>query len=596
MLPGVGMVGGAGRRGNGGNNGLLGPGLNQGPGFGRRQGPTNPNQEMPQGYFDPNTGQFIQLSPTMTTVPAQGTGPAQGQVTTQTRVYDKNNRIFIQETGQYTGEMYDPATGRIYIPEPATQAASTSAEAGQKPAPPVDPPKPLGPPKNALTERLEAAAGAIRRRVRTLIQSTAYQRFLEDELEEVIRPVKFSDADRDQLLGLAERKDSVTPEKIELLAIAVDEFNAEAVRRKLDDMQVGQEQYRGLIEKIAVNKEYRDLCAADLQTPLKTRQAILRLEKAATKAGLPPIVLRSVKQKLEAFARIYEELDESDPERVELKSITPDSSFTVVRWRGYPSSTPALLASDTLLLPGGKGSGGNKLTIETATAAQVGLPIYGSLNSPLPDIGADVSAAALGVSFRVDPQAGFELTIAVTDESERGSSPYTLKPGVPLAFPTRQSVQLAFLDGRGGWTAFERVEAGSYVFSVRNGAWQKALESSTVVLDNTANSNPFNYSIGGADSFVPARQTVTLNLTASSTLIKFHRGVGDREAAKVLSAGKPRVVVRVAGDGGLDLFEPDAGDGIVLVDGSSVPADTASAPEDTLQEIRPRFPVGNLDE
>jgi hypothetical protein len=462
--------------------------------------------------------------------------------------------------------------------------------------------------------KLKPTPEMVRKQVRNFIRTTAYDNFVTDELEAALHLGLFSETDRERLLGLAQRKESVTADKVENLTNAVDQLDAPAVRLKLEAMDVGHNEYAGVTERIALSKVYREICDAGLQTPSKTRQLVVRLVNAATKAGLSRDMLRPLTQKIEAFSRINEELDDAEPEGegLDLASVTPETVFTVVRCR-VAANAPALLASATLLIPAsGKGTGASKLSIETATARELGLPIYGSMSQPIVDVSTNAPAASLGVTFRVDPQAAADATIYVTDENEKLAYPHTLKPGAALPFADRKSVQIAFADARGALGAWETVGPGSYLLRQQGGNWQKTVEPAAVVIDNSANVNPFNFSIGGVDATAPPRQVVAYNCPTSATPIKFHRGLGDSIANKVLSGKDRRFVVRVAPDGGLDLFDPDSSvlaNATALADARPVPADAGSAPlaaaprsaatprpDGALESIRPRFPVGSLDD
>ncbi len=427
LQPGVGVLGGANQRNIGGGNqrnnrgggGLLDQfinpaGVNPNGNIYPGQFSQNPNQGVAPGFmYDANTGQYIQIAP------GTNAGPVQQPVMTQTRVYDQaTNRIFIQETNQYTGELWDPVNQRAYWPTEPTTTTPAATAAAQPAATPVELPKPAGPPRNYLVAKLKPAAEIIRKQIRAQIRTAGYENFLLDELEATLRPVLFSDADRERLIGLVERKDSVSPDQIENLNNAIEQLDSNGVRLKLDNLQVGRDQYPGAIERIAVTKLYREIGDAGLQSPTRTKQMISRLVSLATKAGLPRDLLRPATQQLEAFSRLDEELDlPVGDDGFDLASVTPETIFTVVRWRGFAANFPVVLASETLLVPAsGKGPAANKLTIGTATALELGLPICGSLNPPVPDTSEQVAAPAVGVTFRLDQNAGAEATIYVMED------------------------------------------------------------------------------------------------------------------------------------------------------------------------------------
>jgi hypothetical protein len=612
-------------------------------GYGNYPAPVQPygNQVVPNGYMiDPNTGRYLQGAPaTYPGMIQQQQTPIQQPAMTQTRVYDPTtNRIYIQETNQLTGEMWDPVNQRVYTPTAETARTSTAAAAPAQPAAttaqpaastaqpaataaqpdataaqPAEPPKPVGPPRNFLMAKIAAPADAVRKQVRNLIRTTAYDDYVVGELETVLSPVLFSDADRERLLGLATRKESVNQDQLDLLNNAIDQLDAVGVRIKLEKMDMGRDQYAGVTERIALSKVYREITEAGFQSPSRTKQAINKLENAAARAGLPRELLQSIAQRLDAFSRINQVLEDSDAgsEGLDLAGVTPDTAFTVVRWRGYSSPFPCLLAANTLLMPlRSKSPGLNKLTIETVSAAELGLPIYGSSNPPVPDASTQAPPASTGVVFRVDPQAVVDATIFVTDEQEKLAYPYTLKPGASMPFPNRASVQMAFSDGRGGQGAWATVAAGTYILTAPGGFWQRSVEPAPAIIDNSANGYPFNYRIAGVDGIVPARQVVAINRPTASTPIEFNRGVGDSVANKVLAGKDARFAVRLASNGGLDLFQPDGGMPTVAstiadpgpiripIDPTAIGANPppSTPPLAGLEFIQPRFPVGTLDE
>jgi hypothetical protein len=604
---GGGMGGGGWGGGGWGGGGILGGLFNSGGGF-QRGG-------YPGGMY--NGGQYGQYAP-QPMGPGYGqyyqnAAPAQQPVVTQTRVYEPDtHRVKIQETGQYTGEYYNPLTQSYYVPsaETTTARATTSAQPGAKS---VEPSKPAGPPRNWVEARLKAAPENSRKQIRTLIQK-AYQSFVADELEESLRPFLFSDADRERLLGLAESKSSLTVDQMEVLRNLVDQVDEASIRLKLDGWQVGRDQYAGIPERIGLRKVLNDLDDLDFQgPPNKKKTMISRLFGAATKAGVPRDQIRSLTKRLDDFWQLSEDLENADSvgDGVDLASITPETVFKVVRLHGVTSKFPVMLASGSILLPLSiKPPGDVKLIFETATAVEV-LPICGSASQPVPDAGADAPAAPLGVTLRVDPQAGADAFISVTtDETDTQSVAHTIKPGTSMPFPNRKTIQMNFSDGRGGWGQWEKVSAGSYLLSVQGGSWQRTVEPSTFVIDNTANCYPFNFRIGGMDGTVPARQTLSINRPTPSAAIEFNRGVGDTVAVKALPGKDGRFAVRLATAGGLELF--DAGGALNNVESALAdarPAPRFSGPEaipagptpiipsdGALEKIRPRFPVGTLDE
>jgi len=560
-----------------------------------------PAQPIGSGYqFAPNSGYSY-----------QNVAPAQQPAATQTRVYDPNtNRIFIRETNQYTGELWDPVNQRAYWPaaETTTPEAAPTAQPGAKTAEP----KTVGPPRNFVEAQLKAAPDSTRKQVRNLI-GNAYKSFIGDELEETLRPFLFSDVDRERLLGLAESKSNLTVDQMENLRFLVEQIDESAIRRKLEDFQVGRDQYSRILERIGLRKALNDLDDFGFRSPsTKTKPLISRLTATATKAGAPREQIRSLTNRLEDYWQLSEDLDNADlvGEGVDLASVTPETVFKVVRLRGFASKFPVMLAPGLILLPmSAKAPGRDKLIFQSATAVEL-LPICGSASQPLRDASADAPAAPLGVTLRVDPQSGADASICVTDETEQQSVPHTIKPGASLPFPNRKSIQMSVPDGRGGWGTWQKVSTGSYLLSLQGGTWQRTVEPSLVVLDNTANCYPFNFRIDGVDGTVPARQALSINLPTTAATIQFNRGIGDAVAVKALSGKEGRFAVRLATVGGLELYEAEIAqnnDVPALADAQPTPNFSGWAPsgaiprsatpaDGALEQIRLRFPVGTLDE
>ncbi|WP_165071874.1 hypothetical protein [Paludisphaera rhizosphaerae] len=588
----------------GGNRNNRQPG-NQGDpttGFANQPGMT-PNPAGAGTYMiDPATGQYILVAPDGRRMQVgEGMAPAAQPVQTQTRVYDASNRVFIQETGQYTGEMWDPASQRLLsAAEVASMAAAAAATAAKPAEAPKPPQKPPGPPRNEVRVTLLAADDAQRRIVRSEIQKGGLLAFLSPEVEARLQDALFTDARKDELLDMVGRKPSVTPEQLELLTRAVDDLDAPMVRTKLDSMEFARDQYNAFVEQIAFTRVYNELVESGVPQPARIRSIVQRLDKAAARAGVPRDVIRAAAEQIQGIARIYDELDVGFlAQDFDLAAVTPETVFTVVRLRGLPVSEPRLLSSETLLAPATGSTGNRRISIATATAWEVGLPICGANSLPLPDSGPNPAPPPSVLTLQVAADAGAELTAWINEGGQ--AVPHAIKPGAKFQMPAADKVQIAHLDGRGGVTAWEELTFGTYIFQLKGGLWskQKAQTLSQVVFDNSANGFPFHYQMDGIESIVPARQAAAMNYSTATSVIQFHRGVGDQVMTKVLNGGQTRVDVRLGGaKTGLDLFTPDA----------STPALTSAAEPDARprgaarstpkrdEVIQARFPVGSIDE
>jgi len=594
-------------RGNGGNIRNHQPGNQGDPNNGfinRNQPGMMPNQPGAGTYMiDPATGQYILVGPDGRRMPVgDGAAPAAQPVQTQTRVYDASNRIFIQETGQYTGEMYDPASQRVLSAAEVASMAAAAAATAAAPKPqeaPKPPPKPPGPPHNDVRTTLLAADDAQRRVVRSEIQKGGLLAFLSPEVEARLQDALFTDARKDELLDMVGRKPTVTPEQLELLTRAVDDLDAPMVRTKLDSMEFARDQYNAFVEQIAFTRVYNELVEGGVPQPARVRSIVQRLDKTAARAGVPRDVMREADDQIQGVARIYDELDGGfAAQDFDLSAVMPETVFTVVRLRGLPLSEPRLLSSETLLAPANAASGSRRLSIATATAWEVGLPICGANSLPLPDSGPNPAPPPSVLTLQVAADAGAELTTWINEGGQ--AVPHAIKPGAKFQMPAPDKVQVAHLDGRGGVTAWDEMTSGTYIFQLKDGLWQKqkARTLSLVVFDNTANGFPFHYKMDGVEGVVPPRQTAAMNYSTPTTVIQFDRGVGDQVMTKVLGAGQTRVDVRLGGaKTGLDLFTPDASM-IARTDAGpdAIPRGTGRPNPKRDEVIQARFPVGSIDE
>lgn len=561
-----------------------------------------PNQPGAGTYMiDPATNQYYLVGPDGQRMPAgNAPTPAAQPVATQTRVYDPaTNRIIIQETGQPTGEMWDPATQRVLSAAEVASMAAAAAAAAAAPKPeeaPKPPPKPPGPPHNEVRTTLAAADEAQRRAVRSEIQKGGLLAFLSPEVEARLEDALFTDVRKDELLDMVGRKPSVTPEQLELLTRAVDDLDAAMVRAKLEAMEFTRDQYNSFAEQIALKRVYNELVEGGVPPAARVRSIVQRFEKAAARAGVPRDVIRAAADQIQGLAQIYDELDIGFvAQDFDLSAVTPESVFTVVRLRGLPAGELRLLSSDTLLAAANASTGNRRISVSTSTAWEVGLPICGSNSLPLPDSAPNQTPPPSVLTLQVASDAGTELTAWINEGGQ--AVPHAIKAGAKFQMSAPGKVQLAHLDGRGGVTGWEEMAPGTYIFQLKDGSWQKqkAQTSSQVVFDNSANGFPFHYRIDGVEGVVPARQVAAMNYSTSTTKIQFNTGVGDEPRTKVLNGGQTRVDVRLgSAKTGLDLFTP-----IALASGpgpGAVPRDGTPRSPRRDEVIQARFPVGSIDE
>jgi hypothetical protein len=561
----------------------------------------------PAGYagytYDPSAGQYV---------PAAAPNlPVATPAPTRTLLYDAQRRIFVKETGQYTGEYLNEAGQVVPIP---TATAAAAPPAASRPAvaatatptataPPPDPPHADGPPDNTVVTRLKPANGAQRSRLLQEVERRVGE-VLRNELETLLKPFLWTIADQDRALDLARLKRAGN-DKVGALARAIDAKDPILTASCFDDAGVAPVDSEPLVKRLALLKIVRELQRQRTRDAFEMDDSAQRLTSAAIQAGGEEERVRPVTQQLVSLAQLRDTLrnfvGEGAEPGITLGSVQPDSNFKVIRSPSF-AGTPVALDTETLLVPApSRGPGGGKLTIGEASAAQVGLPILGANGPPAPEAkGAPI--ATTGLTFTLPADAGADLLLWVLNPDGVRFTPFTLKPGAAETIPHRTRAQICYLDGKSANpTPWRELPAGTFEFQRSGGMWQVFSKPFPITLDNTANAFPFAYRIDGQAGTLPPRQSVTLSRTSPTTIVEFARG-NNQVAARLLLPGKPRYAVRLDGDSqGIDLFKaeeplPEADAAVVT---ASVPPAPAPAPPTAASrpdELRSRYPVGELQE
>jgi hypothetical protein len=205
-----------------------------------------------------------------------------------------------------------------------------------------------------------------------------------------------------------------------------------------------------------------------------------------------------------------------------------------------------ILAIDPGMVVIGTGGEGD-LTITEGTAEDLGIPVMDSEPTPEADAGL---TGACGV-------------ILNNPKSSRGKVNYTLdgkafsmEPGFTHELPGGRTYLLEFDKGGTFGKARYSLAEGTFDFGVGPQGWDVFSKTYEAILDNSGNSNDFNYVIDDQRVVLPAREQQTLT-GKCPILIIFDQGNGGDPARRVLREGTYKVGVDTSTKL-LDLFREDA--------------------------------------
>jgi len=238
-------------------------------------------------------------------------------------------------------------------------------------------------------------------------------------------------------------------------------------------------------------------------------------------------------------------VDVATPAKGPVARLPAGSDVTIIFDPTLPVGT-ALVLSEQAILIGREGN--SALIIETGNAAEaLGLPIV--TGSPLPELEGD--EATDGV-------------LIVNPASTRGTVNYNLNGNHYVAGPGMKQKLTALRSGRAWVVDFDRgenfgpasytLQPGTYHFTPTDLGWQLYKQRFEIVLDNSQNSQEFNFIFQGEDLTVPAGAARTLG-SSYPIVVRFDRGNGTEFVAKTTSMTVGTVQIGVnATDNLWDLF------------------------------------------
>jgi len=130
---------------------------------------------------------------------------------------------------------------------------------------------------------------------------------------------------------------------------------------------------------------------------------------------------------------------------------------------------------------------------------------------------------------------------------------YTMQPAYRQVLPAGRTWTVAFQRGGSFGTARYGLQQGSYKFAVSDRGWELYRMTFNATLDNTSNSNAFNYVLNNQRESLPAGQSRQLS-SIYPLYVKFNNGAGAVQE-RMLESG----VYKVAASGGaLDIYPAES--------------------------------------
>ena len=194
---------------------------------------------------------------------------------------------------------------------------------------------------------------------------------------------------------------------------------------------------------------------------------------------------------------------------------------------GLPGGIMTQLGTDLVAI--GTGGQGEPL-VQVGSRCDVGYPLITNV-LPVPEASTAAVEGTSDQALVINPATtGATINFAVDQ------TPYSLAAGLALPLIGQPSWVIAF--DRGGQIGEARytLAPGGYSFTVKTSGWDLVQKTFKVTLDNSANSDDFNYVLENQAGVVPACQVkeITSNLPI---VLTFDRGDGREAAHKELAEG-----------------------------------------------------------
>jgi hypothetical protein len=218
----------------------------------------------------------------------------------------------------------------------------------------------------------------------------------------------------------------------------------------------------------------------------------------------------SLLQDIEEHLRISQAVARAVPGKASLSVAIPAGEVEIAYHPGLPDGSVVVLDAETVMV----GTGGvGKFEMERGNvAAAVGYPL--SMGQPLPDNESKLVRSGVLIENPTNDTVNYLVD----------SSQFSMQPGYRQALTASSSV-IKFDRGNGGKAATYKLAPGTYRFVIKNRAWDMYQAKFAVTIDNSQNSEPFQYIVQGEHAAVAAGQSQT-HKSSYPIIIRFDRGNG----------------------------------------------------------------------
>ena len=274
-----------------------------------------------------------------------------------------------------------------------------------------------------------------------------------------------------------------------------------------------------------------------------TMDDVAQLETDLSTMGMndePCCGAESLLNDIEEHLRISQAVARAVPGKPSLAVAIPAGQVDIAFHPGLPDGSIVVLDAETVMV----GTGGvGKFGMQRGNvAAALGYPL--SQGAALPD---DQSKLV---------RSGVLIENPTTDTVHYlvNSSQFAMQPGYRQTLSPSASSIVKFDRGNGGKAATYKLALGTYRFVIKDKAWDMHQAKFAVTIDNSQNSDPFQYIVQGEHAVVAAGQTQT-HKSDYPIVIRYDRGNGGatKQVLHEDTEGMLEVAVNVA-DNMWDLF------------------------------------------
>jgi hypothetical protein len=279
------------------------------------------------------------------------------------------------------------------------------------------------------------------------------------------------------------------------------------------------------------------------KNPAGIGQDVTDLDAAVTKitSATPGVAdVAPAMSNLKTLAQARKLVDGATPAKGSVVKL-PTGKIDLVYDPSLPSGVAIVLCEKAMLI-GNQGRGSLKITQGNAAEA-LGMPIV--TGSPVPDLqGEEMTAGTLIMN-----PAAAKGTINYNVNGNH----FVAEPGMGQRLAAGRQWVIEFDRGEKFGTATYTLEQGTYYFTPTDLGWQLYKHRFDIVVDNSQNSQEFNFVFQGEDLTVPANGSRTIT-SAYPVVVSYDRGNGSEFAKKSMAfIGNVEVGVN-ASDNLWDLF------------------------------------------